>query len=87
MSALKERMLGLVFRILIRSIDLLASRYGLSKEECDNFYRLAHAQITLRELWESFDSSPQEKLPLIDVDDDKGVKKPPKFRRTYSGVE
>lgn len=84
MHALKERMLSLIFRILIRSIDLLASRYGLSKEECDNFYRLAHAQITLRELWESLSDDPQVKLPLNDVDDDKGVK-PPKFRRTYTG--
>lgn len=86
MSALKERMLSLLFRVLIRSLDLLARRYGLSKEECDNFYRLAHAHITFRELFESLTDSLQKELPLIDADDDKGVQ-PPKFRRTYSGEE
>lgn len=85
MSVLKERILGLIFRILIRSIDLLASRYGLSKEECDNFYRLAHAHITFRELWESLSDDPHEQLP-IDANGDKEVQ-PPKFRRTYSGEE
>lgn len=85
MYALKERILGLIFRILIRAIDLLANRYGLSKEECDNFYRLAHAQITIRELWEGLSDSPQQELPLIDVNSDKGVETPPKFRHTYTG--
>jgi hypothetical protein len=84
MSALKERVLGLTFRVLIRLIDLLANRYGLSREECDTFYRLAHAQITLRELWEGLaDLSHDDST--IDADDDKGASKPPKFRHTYSG--